>query len=87
MHTLEIQGENSRLPHNLMADNLATARGFALADPHRHPSQNISSIALAHRINDVLCFDPLDPTSREDERRPVKPGGEHSREATPTQFY
>lgn len=52
----------STLLANLMLDDLEAGRGFALIDPHGDLAEFIADHVPARRINDVIYFDPADPT-------------------------
>lgn len=52
----------STLLTNLMRDDLRSGRGFALIDPHGDLAQFVAEATPLHRTNDVIYFDPSDPT-------------------------
>ena len=52
----------STLLFNLMMADLLSGRGFVLIDPHGDLSMQVADATPKHRSNDVVYFDPLDPS-------------------------
>ncbi|MEP4472091.1 MAG: type IV secretion system DNA-binding domain-containing protein [Bauldia litoralis] len=52
----------STLLFNMMMADLAAGRGFVLIDPHGDLAQAVADATPKHRTNDVIYFDPLDPS-------------------------
>jgi ABC-type oligopeptide transport system ATPase subunit len=52
----------STLLQNLMRADLESGRGFVLIDPHGDLAQYVANATPLNRINDIVYFDPLDPT-------------------------
>jgi len=63
-HHLYVIGKSgtgkSTLLENLIAQDIATGRGFALIDPHGGVADNVLDLIPKNRADDVVYFDPAD---------------------------